>query len=694
MKIPVSWVADFVDLTVTPQQLADDLTSVGLACDGIEFFGKEAVLDLDITTNRVDAMNMYGVAREAATFYGLPLKPLDLSFAEAGAPSSDFLRVEIEAPELCPIFSARVFDVRIGPSPAWLKDRLELAGHRSINNVVDLSNYVMLEMGQPTHAFDLTKIHGGVLKARMATAGEVVKTLDEVERKLAATMGVVADAEAALAIAGIMGGASSEISDGTRTVALEAAYWNTLLTRRSAKALGMHTDASHRFERGADPAAGPTSISRFAHLGAKGGFTTARPVMVSAREAWTSGNPFSFVLRYIFLGEGDPRLPLNLDRVDQRLGTAIPADHTRQTLTRLGFEVSEGPNSRELRVLVPTWRGDCTREVDIIEEVARHYGLMKIARTVPPSRRAAGLTSAQVTERQLKALLPGLGYREVLQLNFVSSAKCDPSAGPVVKIANPLSVEQDVLRTSLVMPGLLEALERNQRHGVRNIEFFELGRTFAPSPNGPIETPRLALLISGTTPRGWAAKPRALDFFDIKETVEEILQRHSTGAVTLSREGVPTFLHPGRSAVLQLDGVTCGYLGEVHPDTIAAFSLKDRPVVAEIPLDVLGSRAALAFAGFSRYPEVVRDLSILAPRAASAIDIAALARTKAGAIARKVDLIDRFEGPGVPAGQVSLTLSFVFRDDARTLSSEEVEQAMDSVRASFSELGYTSRGVA
>ncbi|HRB12436.1 MAG TPA: phenylalanine--tRNA ligase subunit beta [Vicinamibacteria bacterium] len=686
MKIPVSWVRDFVDLAVDPEQLADDLTSVGLACDGIERFGAEAVLDLDITTNRVDAMNMYGVAREAATFYGLPLKSLDLSFPEAGGPSSDSLRVEIEAADLCPRFSARVFDVRVGPSPAWLKDRLELAGQRSINNIVDLSNYVMLEMGQPTHAFDLSKLRGGVLKARMAGAGEVVKTLDETERALAATMGVVADAQGALAVAGIMGGASSEISGATTTMALEAAYWNPLLIRRAAKALGMHTDASHRFERGADPQAGPVSIARFANLANKGAMATARPVLLQAQGEETRPR----------------RLTLNLGNVDARLGAAIPAAEARATLTRLGFEIAEPDPGAAAHlgtagawdVLVPTWRGDCTREVDLIEEVARHHDLMKIARTVPASRRAASLTPAQRTERQLKALLSGLGYREALHVNFVSSAKCDPSQGPMVKIANPLSVDQDALRTSLVMPGLLEALERNQRHGARDIQFFETGRTFSPSAEGPVETPRLALLVSGTTPRGWAGKPRPLDFFDLKRTVEEILSRHSSAGLTLSREGAPPFLHPGRSVVIRLDGRACGYLGEVHPDTIAVFSLKDRPVVAEIAFDALTAREALAFTAFSRFPEVVRDLSILAPLAASAAEITALARAQAGAAVRRVELIDRFEGAGVPAGQVSLTLSFVFQDEGRTLSSEEVERSMDAVRASFSERGYTARGVA
>lgn len=685
MKIPVSWVKDFVDLTVGPEQLADDLTSVGLACDGIETFGAEAVLDLDITTNRVDAMNMHGVAREAATFYGLPLKPLDLSFPESGAPSNEFLRVSIEAAELCPRFSARVFDVRVGPSPAWLKDRLELAGQRSINNIVDLSNYVMLEMGQPTHAFDLRKLRGGLLNARMAGQDERVRTLDDVERTLTPAMGVVADAEGALAIAGIMGGASSEISGGTATVALEAAYWNPLLIRRTAKSLGMRTDASHRFERGADPVAGPVSIARFAHLANKGAMGTARPVLIEARGAEIRSR----------------KLTLSLGHVDVRLGTHVPAAEAKTTLTRLGFEVSApdpggaAPHgARTWEVLVPTWRGDCTREVDLIEEVARHHGLMKIARTVPASRRAAGLTPDQRTERRLKELLSGLGYREALHVDFVSSAKCDPSQGAVVRIANPLSVDQDALRTSLVMPGLLQALERNQRHGARDIQFFETGRVFTPSLEGPVETPRVALLISGATPRGWAARARAVDFFDLKRTVEEILARHSTAPLTLTREGTPPFLHPGRSVVIRLDGNACGYLGEVHPDAIEAFSLKDRPVVAEIAFDALNVRGALAFTAFSRFPEVVRDLSILAPLAASAAEITALARAQAGPAVRRVELIDRFEGAGVPAGQVSLTLSLVFQDETRTLSSEEVERSMDALRTSFSDRGYTSRGVA
>ena len=675
MKFPVSWLRDFVDFTAGPQQLADDLTGVGLACDGIEMFGEEAVLDLDITTNRVDAMNMFGVAREIAGIYARPLKPLALDFVEAGALSSGALSVAIEAPDLCPRFAARVFDVRIGPSPAWLRKRIELAGHRSISNIVDLTNYVMLEMGQPSHAFDLTKIRGGVLKARMAVAGEVVQTLDGVPRNLTAAMGVVADAGSALAIAGVMGGASSEISDDTRTVALEAAYWNPLLIRRASKALSMHTDASHRFERGADPAAGPTAIARFAHLLTRDGMGSARPGLIEARGREVA----------------ERRITLSLGAVDARLGASVPPERTRITLSALGFVVSETPAGRDLSVLVPSWRSDCTREIDLIEEVARHFGLMKIARTLPPTKKAAGLTPAQRTERSLRALLSGLGFREALHLNFVSSARCDPSQGPVVKIANPLSVEQDALRTSLVMPGMLEALERNQRHGARDVAFFETGRVFAPAPEGPVETPHLALLMSGSTPRGWAEKSRPIDFFDLKHNVHEVLRLHTRAEIRLDREGVPPFLHPGRSVVIKLAGRACGYLGEVHPDAIEAFSLKDRPVVAEISIDALAGREPAAVAAYSRFPEVIRDLSILAPTALDAAEVVAFVRAQAGPNARRVGLIDRFEGPGVPSGQVSLTLSLLFQDDARTLSSEEVENTMDLLRTSLASNGYTLR---
>ncbi len=296
MKLPLSWLREYVPVEAEPRSLAEALTAAGLAVDAVETMGDETVLELDITTNRVDCMNVYGVAREVAALYGLALRPLETAVAAVGEPAAAALDVAIEAPDLCGRFCARILDVKVGPSPAWLRDRLELVGIRSINNVVDLTNYVMVEMGQPSHAFDLARVPGGKLVVRWSREGERVTTLDGIERVLPARVGVIAGegGEPGLALAGIMGGASSEISGATRAVVLEAAWWEPLAVRRGARALGMHTEASHRFERGADIAAGPASIDRLAHLlskiGGGDGATRSRRAQ-GARPTGADGPP-------------------------------------------------------------------------------------------------------------------------------------------------------------------------------------------------------------------------------------------------------------------------------------------------------------------------------------------------------------------------------------------------------------------
>src|SRR5262245_27834109 len=316
---------------------------VGLALEGLETDGKDAVLDLDVTTNRVDAMNVYGLAREVAVIYGLALKPLDVSFTEKGAAAG--LEVTIEAADLCPRFCGRVLDVRMGPSPAWLRDRLEQMGVRPISNVVDLTNYVMLEMGQPSHAFDLAKVPQGRLVVRWAREGERLKTLDGVERTLHPKVGVVAGVDGPLALAGIMGGAASEVSDDTRTVALEAAYWEPLAIRRGARALGMHTEASHRFERGADPEGTAVATARIAHLLEKIGGGTTRPGLVDRVAA------------------PRPRrcVTLRPSRARAVLGVDVPAERSKAILGGLGFAVKDA-GAGTVRLEVPKWRSDVARE--------------------------------------------------------------------------------------------------------------------------------------------------------------------------------------------------------------------------------------------------------------------------------------------------------------------------------------------
>ena len=433
MKVPLSWLREYVEVTVEAERLAEALTLVGLAVEGIDTSGGDAVLDIDVTTNRVDCMNVYGVAREVAVIYGRPLRPLDLAFTEGGAPAAEALRVEIEAEGLCPRFCARVLDVRLGPSPAFVRDRLEQVGVRPISNLVDLTNYVMMEMGQPTHAFDLGRIPEGRLNVRWARAGERLTTLDGVERILDEKTGVVAGPERPLALAGIMGGASSEVSEDTKVVALEAAYWDAAATRRTAKALGMHTEASHRFERGADPEAPATATARLARLVEKIGAGRARPGLIEA------------------LRRPRPRrsVSLRLARVDAMLGTAVPHERTHSILTGLGFGVSSAPDGT-LGTEVPSWRSDVSREADVIEEVARHYGLAQAPATIPPAHLPGGLRLAQVRERRVRDLLVAAGLTEAINLGFAASTRSDAFGVAPVSLQNPLSSDHDRLRDRLL----------------------------------------------------------------------------------------------------------------------------------------------------------------------------------------------------------------------------------------------------
>ncbi len=678
MKVLLSWLREFVDIPVENRKLADDLTLVGLAVDTVESVGKDTLLDLDITTNRVDCMNVYGVAREVAVLYRLPLRPLEIAFTEAGPPSSEGLVVEIDAPDLCPRFCALVLDVRMGPSPAWVRDRLEAVGVRSINNVVDLTNYVMLEMGQPCHAFDLDRIPGRRLRARWAAEGEELRTLDGVHRRLSARMGVVAGDEAPLALAGIMGGASSEVSDETRTVALEAAYWDPLSIRRTAKALGMHTEASHRFERGADPEGPLSATARIAHLLQKTGAGSTRPGRIDCHPA----------------PQARRGARLRPSRSKTVLGVGVPLAEARRVLTGLGFTV--GPDDGNgTPVGIPSWRGDVSREIDVIEEVGRHYGLDQIVSSLPGNAVIGGLKPWQAREREVRATLVGAGLAEVIQYAFVSEAESSTLPGVPVALENPISEEQGILRSSLVVPGLLSALRTNLRQGRRDVGLFEIGRVFAPADALPRETKRLGLVLSGNSrPAHWAEKARPSDFFDAKGIVEAVIRRLGVATPAWRSDGAPSHLHPGKSASGTRSGIDCGYVGIVHPDVARQFEIPEETVVAEIDLGTLleDVPAATRVRALDRFPAVARDISVVVAGDHRAADLEATIRAEAGDLLRSAVVVDRYDRPPVPAGKVSLTLSLVFQHADRTLTGDEVQDAMARVIGALRSGGAEIRG--
>jgi phenylalanyl-tRNA synthetase beta chain len=676
VKVLLSWLREFVDFPAEPRQLGEDLTFVGLALEGLEGRGADVVLDLDVTTNRVDCMNVYGVAREVSVLYDVPLRPPDLSFPEAGQPASDALDVAIDAPDLCPRFCARVLDVRLGPSPSWVRDRLEAVGVRPINNVVDLTNYVMMEMGHPSHAFDLDRLPGGRLIVRWAREGERLTTLDGAERVLAGQVGVVAGTEGPLALAGIMGGASSEVSDETRTVALEAAWWDPLSIRRASKALGLHTEASHRFEREADSEAPPAATARIAHLLAKIGAGTARPGLIDRHPAPRPKRVTSF----------------RISRASAMLGVPVAPDRARQILAGLGFGVDD--QSAPWQVEVPTWRGDVGREADLVEEVGRHLGVDRIPSTIPPARGAQGLRPSQSATRAVREVLVGAGLTEVINYAFVSDAEAGPHAPPRVRLANPLSDEQAVLRSSLVMPGLLATLRTNLRQGRRDVRVFELGRIFGSGPDGPAEEARVAILLSGAVATHWSGPRRTADFFDAKGVLELLARRLGVGPFTFVADGAPGFLHPGKAAVVSLGGRPRGCVGSLHPDVASAWDLREEAVVAELELDALVAAvpAAVRFQPIPRSPAVSRDVSVVSDEGVTAAEIEERIRAAAGELLTEVSVVDRYVGPGVPPGKTSLTFSLVYQDPGRTLTGEEVQASVDRVVASLRAAGLEIRG--
>ncbi len=681
MRVPLSWLREYVDVTVAPERLAEDLTLAGLELGALEQADGDTVLDLEITTNRVDCMNVYGVAREVSVLYGLPLKPLALEVTESGAPAEAGLSVVVEAKDLCPRFAARVLEVRLGPSPDWIQKRLVAVGVRPINNVVDLTNYVMMEMGHPCHAFDLAQIPGAELRIRWAREGEKLVTRDGVERTLTARCGVVASPGPALALAGVMGGASSEVSDATRSVALEAAYWAPLAVRRAAKDAGVKTEASHRFERGADPEGPTVALDRVAHLLTQIGAGTARPGIIDRRP----------------VARAPVLVALRPARVRGVLGIEVPEEKARQILGGLGF-VERGRDGGATTYEAPSWRGDVSRDVDLIEELGRHVGLDKIPATIPPTAGVEGLRPSQKRERALRDLLVGFGLDEVVNYAFVSDERAQALPDARAALANPLSEEQSVLRRSLVVPGLLSTLGTNLRRGRRDVRVFELGRVFHPAAPLPLEERRLGVLLAGAMrPAHWSEKARLADFFDAKGIVEAVGPR--LGATLEVRRGegsVPPHLHPGRAALVYLGDSALGSLGALHPDLAQQWELKDEVIVAELSLEPLLALPASAprYQPLERFPGVSRDLSIVCDALVPAAEIAAQIRGAAGALLQSAGVSDRYVGPPVPPARVSLTFSLRFASPERTLTNEEVQASVERVVRALRSAGAEIRGEA
>ena len=715
MKILTQWLRAYLPgLPVDDHQLAEDLTLRGIAVEGIYDLGSGngSLYEMDITTNRVDAMNHYGIAREAAAIYGLALPELQFALPAPRRSANPF-SVRIEAADACGRFTARVLrDVTIGESRDWfvgaeVATYFQLLEQKKISNAVDATNFAWLAMGQPTHAFDLDKIDGGII-VRRSHKGERLKTLDGVERVLDTDDLVVADHKKALGLAGVMGGWDTMITPATKNVLVEAAWFDPVAVRRTARRHGLHTDASHRFERGADfNAASVASALVSAILLANGGWLEGDLVdaRVPAIEARTARRP---------------PVGLKLSEVRRILGATedaegITAATVEGVLTALGCglanqQVSGSASRREdeaeWQVTLPSWRLDLEREIDLIEEVARVYGYNRFANTLPAFGEGVRALPWAEKESAVRGTLLACGFYEAIGSTFCSAADAAltaPQPGQVAPLGNPLSEEAGVLRPSLI-PGMLAMIAGNLHRDVSDVRLFETGTVFSgPTANGVVERvderPALALGVSGLAPeQGPLHPPRTIDFYDVKGAVESVLERFEMRAVYFDRfpaeAGLtPGWLHPYRAARVTAEGLTVGWFGELHPRQAEARKFKQPVLVGELYLDRLYKLPLRKPAAreVSRFQPVRRDFSLVLDNSISweSIDHAMAGLRIPELVEWRVREV--FRDARLGAGEYSLLLGATFQAPDRTLREEELQDFHAQVVAAVGKAGARLR---
>ncbi len=643
---------------------------------------KDEVLELEITPNRPDCLNMIGVAREVAAIFGLALvRPLPLIEEESQPYISERARVEIADPDLCSRYTARMIrGVTIGPAPLWMQTRLRAAGIRPISNVVDVTNYVMWECGQPLHAFDARRIKEGHIIVRRAKNKESMVTLDGTTRELDPDMLLITDPAGPIALAGVMGGENSEVADDTTDVLLESAHFEPTSVMRTSKLLGLTSEASRRFERGSDPSGTVWAADRaieLIHTYAGGsvlqGTLDARPRPI------------------------DPvRVSLRVRRTAQLIGIELDATTASDLLESIDIEIEPaagGGGADTLQAICPTFRPDLEREIDLVEEVARLYGYGRIPATLPASRgRYGNLSTEQRSVRHIRQVLTACGLFEVVTYGFTSAralARFTPDASheDLVRLRNPISDDMAVMRTS-ILPGLLSVLDYNLRRRNSELGVFEIGRVFFPREGQdlPEEPVRLAVALGGVwQQKEWDREAAEVDFFTLKGILELLLERLNIGAWDLVAPTSP-WLHPGKAAGLKVQGVLLGEFGELKPGTAEACEVKPNTQVLE--LDIAGLLEAATplpeFRETGRYPAMRRDIALVMDEAVTQAEVERVIWSAGGELLREVRLFDLYRGKQVGTRKKSIAFTLTYFSEERTLEEAEVNEVESAILTALS----------
>ena len=673
MLISYTWLRELADTKLNPLELRERLTMVGLAIDSVDESDGDSLLDVEVPSNRPDCLSHVVVAREVAVIERYKVQSPKSKVAKTEGKSSDFAAVEIKDTQLCPRYAARVVrGVKIGPSPEWLAKRLNEIGQRPINNVAHITNYVLHELGQPLHAFDLSKLNGPKIIVRRARAGEKLQTLDGVIRSLDPDMLVIADAERPVALAGIMGGLDSEISAATVDVLIESAYFNPDSVRRTARKLGMDTEASRRFERGADCENVVNAQTRCIDLICEiaGGVATGDVI-----DVYPSPQPARSV-------------SFRPERVESLTSLRVEAAEMERILLGLGFGSGAAVNREAKTFIVPSWRVDVSLEEDLVEEVARHVGYAQIGSELPPAAMAGEYQPAEGKRRSLRRALTGLGFDEAINLSFIDTAHDEVFAlaassdsskqSSLVTLSNPILEDANRMRPSL-LPGLLQSLRHNFNQGTRDVRLFEIGRIFAGSKAGelPHESESLGLVTSGgASEQDRAQAPRELDYYDLKGALEAAIAAMNLPALVFTEAEVK-HLRAGQAASISLaNGTNIGSIGALSEAISAAYKFRQRVYVAELNLTPLFELAApeIKYKPLPRYPSVVRDVTLLVDRRIGFTELVSGIESERVDDYQGVKLVGTYEGQSIPDDKRSVTLRIEYRSDQRTLRDEEVEE--------------------
>ncbi|MSP38920.1 MAG: phenylalanine--tRNA ligase subunit beta [Deltaproteobacteria bacterium] len=677
MKFTLNWLKEFVDFTGTTDELAKLLTMAGLEVESVSALtdgagSADQLIEIGVTPNRGDCLGIAGIAREVAALTGASLKSPPVCAPTKNAATYPRVKVRIDNRDLCPRYSARVVDsVQIAPSPGWLRARLEACGFRAINNVVDVTNYVMLETGQPLHAFDLERLTHKQIVVRRAHQQEKIKTLDGVERELALDDLLICDNDVPVALAGVMGGSDSEVIDSTRTLLLESANFAPASIRRTAKRLALRSEASHRFERGVDPQGTLAALDRAVYL--LGEIAGAQPVGAVIDRYPRKAKPTAIVLREA--------------RIEKLLGVALPLSQAEKLLRSIGMKTAR-LGKGGVKVFCPTSRPDISREADLIEELARLHGYDRIPSTLPWLKSSGGKRDYRlIWERKLRSFMAGEGLAETINLPFTSETlnRVFPglwSAPKAVPVLNPLAKDNGEMRHSL-LGGLIENLKYNLAHKTESVALYHLGKTFALTRDvesaerqvvgGILFGPRArrGLRLGNVTPLG---------FFECKGLIETLLEQFDLSSAATWSAVEMASLHPGQSAQLSLNGVAAGYLGQLHPDACEQLEVPTC-CVFELDFEKLLEYAPRRIAAHAlpRFPAVERDVALVVDGDFAAQKVIAWIATLGEALIEHVDVFDQYFGAPIPEGKKSLAYKVSYRAEDRTLTDLEVNTLHQSL---------------